>query len=123
MMPRMTGKADLNTLVHKLHPLEIKVLKNCAMDEILSTSLLISRLGFKEGHANQAFSWLRAKRIIEEHQREQMRSFELTPCGYAAASDGTAEERMLTFLSSPPSLTAIADAAEHLHPQIGRAHV
>lgn len=117
MMPRMTGKADLNTLVHKLHPLEIKVLKNCAMDEILSTSLLISRLGFKEGHANQAFSWLRAKRIIEEHQREQMRSFELTPCGYAAASDGTAEERMLTFLSSPPSLTAIADAAEHLHPR------
>ena len=57
---------DVNTILKNLHPLEIKVLRRFEKDTILSVALLIEKLNFKEGHANQAFSWLGAKGLIQE---------------------------------------------------------
>ena len=90
---------DTKSLVRTLHPLEIKVLSRYGLDDDLSAARLAADLGYKEGQANQAFSWLVAKELAKESSRTVRTVFELTPLGTEWISKGTYEERILRFLS------------------------
>jgi len=90
---------DTKTLVRTLHPLEIKVLSRYGLEEDLSSSRLAEDLGYKEGQANQAFSWLVAKGLAQESGRLVRTVYELTPLGAEWFSKGTPDERILRFLS------------------------
>ena len=89
---------DVNTILKNLHPLEIKVLRGFEKDTILSVALLIEKLNFKEGHANQAFSWLGAKGLIQEEKRIKHVFYEITELGISYAKDGTPETRVIAFI-------------------------
>ena len=52
---------DIKSIIKNLHPLEIKVLKNFKIGEYLDNKKLELKLAYKEGHANQVFSWLKMK--------------------------------------------------------------
>ena len=89
---------DARSLVKSLHPLEVKLLLRYAdsgSNPELDASLLQAELGYKEGQANQAFSWLAAKGLAAESSRSATTVFELTPLGREMAEKGTAEERIL----------------------------
>ena len=94
---------DARFLVKSLHPLEVKVLLRYGPDDRLDSGRLEAELGYKEGHSNQAFSWLQAKGLAVEDGREARIVYELTPLGHAFAEKGTPEERMLRFLSEKGS--------------------
>ncbi len=89
---------DLASLVKTLHPLEVKVLLRYGQEEPLDAARLQAELGYKEGHANQAFSWLCAKGLAAEAGRSARTVYELTPLGREMAERGTPEERLLRFL-------------------------
>ena len=89
---------DVISILKNLHPLEIKVLTNLKEHAKLSTSLLIERLKFKEGHANQAFSWLNMKNLVKETSRIKHVFYELTDLGASYSKNGTPESRLITFL-------------------------
>ena len=61
---------DIKTVIKNLHPLEIKVLKNFKIGELLDNKKLELTLKYKEGHANQVFSWLKMKNLIKETGRK-----------------------------------------------------
>ncbi|CEM60960.1 phenylalanine--tRNA ligase subunit alpha [Treponema phagedenis] len=103
---------DIESIIKNLHPLEIKVLKNFKEHELLSAAELEARLAYKEGHANQAFSWLQMKDIIEEKSRETKTFFELTPFGEEAANEGTPEQRILRVLKEKGALNFKEIAAQ-----------
>ena len=88
----------MDTILKNLHPLEIKVLTNLKEHTELSSSLLIEQLKFKEGHANQAFSWLSMKKLVREKSRIKHIFYELTDLGASYAKNGTPEARLITFL-------------------------
>ena len=88
----------MDTVLKNLHPLEIKVLTNLKEHTELSSSLLIEQLKFKEGHANQAFSWLSMKKLVREKSRIKHIFYELTDLGASYAKNGTPEARLITFL-------------------------
>ena len=94
---------DARSLVKSLHPLEVKVLLRYGPGDRLDSGLLEAELGYKEGHSNQAFSWLQAKGLAAEDGREARIVYELTPLGRSFAETGTPEERMLRFLSEKGS--------------------
>jgi len=56
---------DIQALIKNLHPLEVKVLLAYTAKDELTASRLEKDLGYKEGHANQAFSWLTGKELAE----------------------------------------------------------
>jgi len=89
---------DVKALVKTLHPLEVKVLLNYKPGERLEAARLRAELGYKEGHCNQAFSWLSAKGLCAELGREARTVYELTPLGRELAEKGTVEERILRRL-------------------------
>jgi len=89
---------DASSLVKSLHPLEVKILLHYAAGQELDAGRLESELGYKEGQASQAFSWLAAKGLAEEASRRTMVVYELTPLGKEAAEKGTAEERILAYI-------------------------
>ena len=89
---------DVISVLKNLHPLEIKVLTNLRDHAKLSTSLLIEHLKFKEGHANQAFSWLNMKNLIKETDRIKHVFYELTDLGASYSRNGTPETRLISFL-------------------------
>ncbi len=101
---------DARSLVKSLHPLEVKVLLRYDSSERLDSKRLEDELGYKEGHSNQAFSWLSAKGLAAEDGREARTVYELTPLGREFAKTGTPEERMLRFLSEkgPAKIPEIA---------------
>jgi phenylalanyl-tRNA synthetase alpha chain len=97
---------DARSLVKSLHPLEVKVLlRYGAPDAIasggdrLDSGKLQAELDYKEGHSNQAFSWLSAKGLAVEDGREARTVYELTALGREFAEKGTPDERILRFLS------------------------
>jgi len=89
---------DVISILKNLHPLEIKVLTNLKEHAQLSASLLKERLKFKEGHANQTFSWLNMKNLVKETSRIKHVFYELTDLGVSYSKNGTPEARLITFL-------------------------
>lgn len=57
---------DITNIIKNLHPLEIKVLLKYSQNDELTSEKLIKELDYKEGHANQAFSWLGGKDLLKE---------------------------------------------------------
>lgn len=89
---------DVEAVSKNLHPLEIKVIMQLEQEKELSTSLLIEELGYKEGHANQVFSWLGMKGLVCEIKRLKHVFYEQTELGISYSQKGTPEERILDFL-------------------------
>jgi phenylalanyl-tRNA synthetase alpha chain len=116
---------DARSLVKSLHPLEVRVLLRYGNPDAaasgdaqapgadrLDAGKLAADLDYKEGHANQAFSWLSAKGLAAEDGREVRVVYELTPLGREFAEKGTPDERILRFLSEkgPAKLPEICAA-------------
>ena len=60
---------DIKNTIKNLHPLEIKVLLKYSDKDELTSDKLQKELDYKEGHANQAFSWLSGKELLKEIRR------------------------------------------------------
>ncbi len=103
---------DIKTLIKNLHPLETKVLLKYGIKDELTSERLQKDLGYKEGHANQAFSWLAGKQLLAEVARTPHTYFELTDFGKTVAKNGFAEERIISYLK---------DNGPHLLPEIATA--
>ena len=86
------------TDIKNLHPLEIKVLLKYGKDDKLTSEKLQKELGYKEGHANQAFSWLSGKGLLKEVSRVPHTYYELSDYGRALAKDGSIEVRIVNYL-------------------------
>lgn len=89
---------DIQSIIKNLHPLEIKVLLNYRQEDELTSDRLAKDLNYKEGHANQAFSWLAQKGLIAEANRTAQIYYEITELGRNIARNGTDEERIVAFL-------------------------
>ncbi|GMO62467.1 MAG: phenylalanine--tRNA ligase subunit alpha [Treponemataceae bacterium] len=117
------------TLVKNLHPLEVRVLLAFTSGEELSSKTLQQKLSYKEGHANQAFSWLLGKGLCKEVRKESYTFYEITETGIAFAQNGTPEERILELLKSRAaesgfaglSLGQIAEALKLENKDVGSA--
>ena len=102
---------DIKNTIKNLHPLEIKVLLKYTGKDELTSEKLRKELDYKEGHANQAFSWLSGKDLLKEIRRTPHTYFEITDMGRSMAKTGIVEERMINFLKehgphTMPELTA-----------------
>ena len=89
-----------DSIIKNLHPLEIKILIHFEQNTELSSSLLTQELGYKEGHANQAFSWLGMKALIQEERRIKHTFYEATELGLSYAEKGIPERRFLQYIKS-----------------------
>ena len=86
---------DIQALIKNLHPLEIRVLLSYTPSDELTADLLQKKLDYKEGHANQAFSWLAGKNIIAVVRREPHTFFELTDLGREYAENSVSRRLSL----------------------------
>ena len=91
---------DTQAIIKNLHPLEIKVLLAYTDADELTSARLQKELDYKEGHANQAFSWLSGKEILDLVRREPQTYYEITDLGREYAEKGTPESRIISFLES-----------------------
>ena len=91
-------KMDVKNIIKNLHPLEIKVLLKYSDKDELTSEKLQKELEYKEGHANQAFSWLSGKSLLKEVRRTPHTFFEITEMGRKLAETGTVEERIVNCL-------------------------
>lgn len=109
--------------IKNLHPLEIKVLNAFTVGENLTNELLDTKLNFKEGHANQVFSWLQMKGLLGEVARKTEVFYELTEVGEACFQSGLPILRVANLLSkgTPLSLPQIAQALGLENKEIGTA--
>ena len=89
---------DISGTIKNLHPLEIKVLLKYTQKDELTSARLQKELDYKEGHANQAFSWLGGKELVKEVSRTPHTFFEITNLGRELSEKGTVEERAVAFL-------------------------
>ncbi len=89
---------DISNIIKNLHPLEVKVLLKYSDKDELTSEKLIKELDYKEGHANQAFSWLSGKELLKEVNRTPHTYFEITEMGRAIEKNGTPEERIINLL-------------------------
>ena len=89
---------DISGIIKNLHPLEIKVLLKYTQKDELTSARLQKELDYKEGHANQAFSWLGGKGLVKEVSRTPHTFFEITDLGKELSEKGTVEERVVSFL-------------------------
>ena len=121
---------DVRSLVKSLHPLEVKVLLRygdpdaiASGTDRLDSSHLQAELEYKEGHSNQAFSWLSAKGLAAEDGRDARTVYELTPLGREFAEKGTPDERILRFLAEkgPAKLPEIVQALGLEQKDVGSA--
>lgn len=96
---------DISNITKNLHPLEIKVLLNYSDKDELTSERLIKELDYKEGHANQAFSWLSGKELLKETGRTPHTYFEITEMGKELAKTGTVEERVIALIKDNGSKT------------------
>ena len=74
---------NISNIIKNLHPLEVKVLLKYSDKDELTSEKLIKELDYKEGHANQAFSWLSGKELLKEVNRTPHTYFEITEMGRA----------------------------------------
>lgn len=114
---------DVKTLIKNLHPLEIKVLLKYGLKDELTSDKLQKELGYKEGHANQAFSWLAGKKLLAEVSRTPHTYFELTDFGRNVGKNGLVEERIVNFLkdSGAKTLPEIATGLAIENKDVGSA--
>lgn len=91
---------DISNIIKNLHPLEVKVLLKYSENDELTSEKLMKELNYKEGHANQAFSWLSGKNLLKEIGRIPMTFFEMTETGRNLKDSGTIEERAVTFIKN-----------------------
>jgi len=103
---------DVQSIIKNLHPLEIRVLRTYSCGQELTADKLERELDYKQGHANQAFSWLGGKELVTEVRREAKTFFEITGLGRSFAADGTPEERILALLKDSGSFTLPEVAAK-----------
>lgn len=94
----MASQEDLKAL----HPLEVRLLREFAQGDSISTESVVSRLSFNIGQSNQALSWLEAKAFVAESKRELVVEYELTDLGRDYVERGTPEERILVELEKGP---------------------
>ncbi len=115
--------ADIKNLIKNLHPLETKVLLKYGTDDELTSAKLQKELGYKEGHANQAFSWLSGKELLKETSRTPHTYYELTDFGKKVLRDGFAEERIVSYLkeNGAKALPEIAAALGIENKDVGSA--
>ena len=114
---------DIQNIVKNLHPLEIKVLKSFKPGQELTSDFLQKELDYKEGHANQAFSWLSGKELVSVVRKEAFVLYEITDLGKSWAKEGTPEEKVVSFLKSSGahSLPEIAQALSIENKDVGSA--
>jgi len=114
---------DSQTIIKNLHPLEIKVLRAYSDKDELTSDKLQKELDYKEGHANQAFSWLTGKGLAEVVRKEPHTFFEITELGKKFAEHGTPEARIVKFLKEkgPHALPQIASALSLENKDVGSA--
>ncbi len=91
---------DVQNIIKNLHPLEIKVLLSYSQKDELTSEKLIKELEYKEGHANQAFSWLGGKDLLSVVSRTPHTYFEITDLGREYAKNGLPEERIVEFVKA-----------------------
>ncbi|GAB6277286.1 MAG: phenylalanine--tRNA ligase subunit alpha [Rectinema sp.] len=93
-----------------LHPLEVKIILAFSSGDMIDSARVREKLGFKEGQDQQAFSWLVAKGVLEEADRQTEVFYELTPFGQEWHDEGTPVRRIFSLLreSGPLSLPDIA---------------
>lgn len=91
---------DVKNIIKNLHPLEIKVLLNYSQNDELTSEKLQKELDYKEGHANQAFSWLGGKELVAVVKRTPHTFYEITDLGRKYAKDGTPDERIISFVKA-----------------------
>ena len=89
---------DIQNIIKNLHPLEIKVLLKYTEKDELRSEKLQKELGYKEGHANQAFSWLGGKELLNVERRIPHTFYEITDLGRNFAENGTPEEKIITYV-------------------------
>lgn len=114
---------NISNIIKNLHPLEIRVLLKYSDKDELTSEKLIKELDYKEGHANQAFSWLGGKELLKETGRVAHTYYEITDMGKTLAKDGTVEERVVSLLkdSGAKTLPEIAAALKIENKDIGSA--
>ena len=93
---------DWDSLVKSLHPLEVKVLLTFGPGSALTADLLGTKLDYKVGQSNQAFSWLVAKGLAAETGRSSQTVYEITDLGRDQLTQGTPEENLLKALEKGP---------------------
>ncbi len=93
-----------------LHPLEVKIILTFDAGALIDSARVRETLGFKEGQDQQAFSWLVAKGVLEEADRQTEVFYELTPLGQEWHDKGTPARRIFSLLreAGPLSLPDIA---------------
>ncbi|MFW5884484.1 MAG: phenylalanine--tRNA ligase subunit alpha, partial [bacterium] len=116
----MSNDIDLKSL----HPLEVRVLREFDPGDTISADVLAERLGYKTGQANQAVSWLGAKGLVEETERETVVAYELTDLGREYAEKGTPEERIVRFIDAhgPARIPEIVEALGLANKDVGSAY-
>jgi phenylalanyl-tRNA synthetase alpha chain len=114
---------DIQTIIKNLHPLEIKVLLHYTQKDELTAERLQKELDYKEGHANQAFSWLSGKELLSVASRTLHTFYEITDMGRAVAKIGLPESRIITYLkdNGPQMLPKIAEALAIENKDVGSA--
>lgn len=115
---------DVSNIIKNLHPLEVKVLLKYSEKDELTSEKLIKELDYKEGHANQAFSWLSGKNLLKEIGRVSHTYYEITETGKILAKDGTVEERAIEFVKNngAKTLPEIAKGINVEQKDIGSAY-
>ena len=97
---------DIQNVVKNLHPLETKVLLHYTQKDELTSERLQKELDYKEGHANQAFSWLGGKDLVSVVSRTPHTFYEITEIGREMAKTGTPEERIIAFVKEKEQLSS-----------------
>jgi len=106
-----------------LHPLEVKIILAFDAGEVIDSARVREKLGFREGQDQQAFSWLVAKGVLEEADRQTEVFYELTPLGQEWHDRGTPVRRIFSLLkeAGPLSLPDIAQRLEFDQKTVGSA--
>ncbi|MCM1321313.1 MAG: phenylalanine--tRNA ligase subunit alpha [Bacteroides sp.] len=114
---------DIQTIIKNLHPLEIRVLRMYKQGDELTSARLQKELAYKEGHANQAFSWLSGKGLTEVIRRERHTYYEITDLGRIFEKAGQPVERIINFLKEKGAhaLPRIAAALKLDNKDVGSA--
>lgn len=114
---------DMQNVIKNLHPLETKVLLSYTQVDELTAERLQTELGYKEGHANQAFSWLDGKGLVTVVSRTPHTLYEITDVGRAMAQNGTPEERIIARVkdSGAATLPELATALGLENKDVGSA--
>jgi phenylalanyl-tRNA synthetase alpha chain len=114
---------EIANIIKNLHPLEVKVLLKYTQKDDLTSEKLQKDLNYKEGHANQAFSWLSGKELLKEIKRTPHTFYEITDMGRLLAKAGTVEERFVKFVkeNGAQTLPQIASALKIENKDIGSA--